>query len=67
MGIAGAPTPALLNSRSSRPKLTRTCSNKARTETGSLTSVATGKASALPEALATSLSGSRRRPASATL
>src|SRR5947209_2178069 len=64
----GAPMPALLNSKSSRPKIFSTSPNSAFTESGSATSV--GIVIALrpeaPPSLATASSGSLRRPASAT-
>ena len=41
IGIAGAPMPALLNSTSSRPKVSFVFANSARIEAGSVTSVAT--------------------------
>ena len=60
--------PALLNSRSTRPKRSVVAANSARTEPGSATSV--GTASGLPASVPASRiacsSGSRRRPASAT-
>ena len=40
---AGAPTPALLNRRSRRPKALSRCANSARTDAGSLTSVGDGQ------------------------
>ena len=65
---AAAPNPALLNSTSSRPKVSLVLANKARTESGLLTSV--GTPSALPCMLSTSpttaCSGSGRRPATTT-
>ena len=67
-GMPGAPTPALLNSTSRRPKVSLVLANSALTEAGSVTSV--GTASALrPRPFtcsATASSGSLRRPLSAT-
>src|SRR5271170_5167110 len=68
IGTAGAPWPALLNKRSSRPNSRSMVANSAFTAAGSPTSA--GEATARrPRALispAASSSGSRRRPASAT-
>ena len=62
-GTPGAPTPALLNSRSRRPKRSATSSNSASTDAGSVTSPAMATAP-LPAWPAVSSNGPRRRPAS---
>jgi hypothetical protein len=67
-GTAGAPVPALLNSRSIRPNARSAASNRAWTDSGSVTSVGTAIARdrAWPARSTVSSRASRRRPASAT-
>src|SRR6266508_2871926 len=43
IGTSGCDRPALLNSRSTRPNVSRACSNSATTDASSLTSVGTGR------------------------
>ena len=58
-GAAAAPTPALLNSRSTRPQALTVAANSASTEAGSVTSVGTASARpAAPASATTSSSGS---------
>ena len=66
IGTAGAPMPALLNSRSSRPYSCLARANSALIDSGSLTSVGTDSVLALPASFLVSSSFSARRPASTT-
>ena len=68
MGTRGAPKPALLNNRSSRPKDSYVLANRALTASRSLTSVGTTSTCepASPASAFASSKGSRRRPAMAT-
>src|SRR5664279_341192 len=67
-GSGGAPVPALLKSRSSRPKALRVAAKSALTAAGSVASVGTASALAasLPAAERVASSASARRPARAT-
>ena len=64
----GLPTPALLNSTSTRPKALTAAAKSACTDSTFDTSVGTAKAFApAPDCVMTSCSGSTRRPARTTL
>src|SRR5580692_9592669 len=63
---AGAPVPALLTSRSSRPKRSPVAANSAATEPSSATSACTGRTISGSACCTVSSSSSKRRPAATT-
>jgi hypothetical protein len=67
-GPGGLPVPALLKTRSTRPKRSTAAANRASTEAGLPTSVGTASTrEPAPDSSATWSSGSGRRPANTTL